>query len=113
MSKTASDFQGLDIREVWDFRLSEACPYLFNSGEFWVIRIVANDGSGVLEEIETDIPTVNPPTAQSIVEGQRQCYPILYSIRDKYSRPDIDDLKPVVAEINEKNRQLAAALAAN
>ena len=103
MSK--STYKGVDIREVWDFRLSTGCPYLFNSGETWVIKIIANDGSGVLEEIVTDIPTGD------IIEGQQKCYPILRDIRDKYSRPNIDELKEPVAAINAENQRLAGGAA--
>jgi len=123
MSKKAKDFKGLDIREVWDFRLSHGSPILFNSGEFWVIKVFANDPENeawkdhpgreefetpdgnvvrvVLEEIVTDIPT----HGTTIQEGQQNCYPYLYEIRDKYSRSNIELRKPVVKLINDSNRK--------
>lgn len=104
----AKKYAGLDIREVWDWRLSTAQPILFNDKETWVIRIYANqapDGeSALLEEVVTDIPTDG-----GIVEGQAACYPIIRDLRDKYSRPDIEELKPRVAEINAANAAIAEA----
>lgn len=105
----AKKYQGVDIREVWDWRLSIAQPILFNNGEIWIIRIYANEAadgeSALLEEIETDIPTAGV----SIIEGQQRCYPMLREIRDKYSRDNIDELKPKVAAINAANRAAAEA----
>lgn len=102
-------YLGVDIREVWDWRLSIAQPILFNDGETWVIRIYANvakDGeSALLEEIETDIPTAGT----DIVEGQARCYPLLRAIRDKYSRDDIDERRQMVAEINARNKSISEA----
>lgn len=130
-------FSGKKIREVWDFRLSYAHPILYNSGDFWVIHIYANNPhheawkdhpglqvtkvkdpktgkvseniSVLLEEIKTEIPTCpngDPKermTTEAIESGQRQCYPILYGVRDKYSRDNIGLRKPVVAMINSAN----------
>lgn len=115
--------EGKDIREVWDFRLSRGCPYMFDSGPTWVIRVMANrptktekvrvrnDISGaweevevmreVLEEIVTDIATTDP-------DGSKKVFAILKGIREKYSRDHIELRKPVVKLINESNNTLAA-----
>lgn len=123
--KTAKDFKGEEIEEVWNFRLSHGSPILFNSGKTWVIKVFATDPFNeaweghpglevietpdgptqrvVLEEIATDIPTAGT----TIEEGQRQCYPYLYEIRDKYSRSNIELRKPVVAMIEESRKRRA------
>ena len=105
--------KGEHIREVWDWRLSNACPMLFNSGETWIVKIMANDGSGVLEEHDTGYPTLvdgkyNPHDAKAVA----QCYDWLRTVRDKYSRDHIELRKPVVALINNANREVNAIMAA-
>lgn len=128
MAKTKT-FEGKKIREVWDFRLSYASPVLYNSGAFWVIHIYANnphhdawkDHPGreetngnvrvLLEEIVTDIPTLpngDPKermTPEAIKAGQQACYPILYKVREKYTRDNFELRKPVVKLINESNAE--------
>lgn len=103
-----SRHQGKDIREVWDWRLSKGNPILYNSGDTWVVKIHANDGSGVLEEFISDIPTVkNGESSPYDYEAIAQCYDWLRTVRDKYSRPDIERLKPEVAAINARNKELS------
>ena len=100
---------GKDIREVWDWRLSVGSPILYNNGPTWVVRIFANDGSGILEEHDTGIPAVNedgkrdPHDTAAVAE----CFKWLKSVRDNYSREHIDLRKPVVAMINAANRRAA------
>ena len=100
--------KGEAIREVWDWRLSTACPMLFNSGDTWVVKIMANDGSGVLEEHDTGHPTGehNPHDTKAIAK----CYDWLRTVRDKYSRDHIELRKPVVALINNANREINAIM---
>lgn len=100
--------KGEHIREVWDWRLSNACPMLFNGGETWVVKITANDGSGVLEEHDTGYPTgeYNPHDKKAVAK----CYDWLRTVRDKYSRDHIELRKPVVALINEANREVNAIM---
>lgn len=99
---------GEDIREVWDFRLSEASPALYNSGETWVVKIHPNDERNeVLEEYDTGI--------QTVVGGKRSyfdkkaivsCFDWLRTVRDKYSRDQLELRKPVVALINASNKEI-------
>lgn len=106
MTKKVID--GTDVRQVWDWRLSTAQPINFNNGETWVCKIIANDGSGVLEEHDTGIPTVkNGKRDFHDYEAVKACHEWAYSVRDKYSRPNIEELKPRVAEINAENARLA------
>jgi hypothetical protein len=111
--KLAKDFAGVDIREVWDFRLSTGAPMLFNSGETWEVKIFANDAPDgepvVLAEFVTDVKTVdedgkrNPHDSVAIAA----CYAWLHSVRDNFKRPDFDDRIEHVAAINAANRALA------
>jgi hypothetical protein len=103
--KTANDFKGIETLEVWDFRLSNGSPVLYNNGELWRVVINANDGSGVLEEFTTDVPTSGN---SHDVEGVKACYVWLHSVRDKYSRDHIELRKPVAKFINESNAELSA-----
>ncbi len=95
---------GEEIREVWDFRLSRACPMLYNSGDTWVVKIHCNKTGELLDEHDSGMPTV--------VDGVRnnhdcaaiaKCYDWLRSVRDDYERDNIGLRKPVVAMINEAN----------
>ena len=102
-SKKAADFKGVDIREVFDFRLSLGAAFLFNSGEFWAVKIISNtspdDGPETLAEHITDVPTTTVPDA----EGIKACYAWLHSVRDNIARDHIELRKPVVALINASN----------
>ena len=107
-AKKAGDFQGVDIREVFDFRLSLGSAVLFNSGEFWAVKIMSNtapDGESiVLAEHTTTVPTridgVQDPREPF---GVCTCYAWLHSVRDQFSRDHIEIRKPVVAMINAAN----------
>lgn len=96
------------IREVWDFRLSKGCPYLFNSPPSWVCKVIDNnspDGEAIiLDQLDTGIP----PGQGRDEEAVKQIFEWLYSIRDKHSRPHIELRKPVVKMINEANQNIAA-----
>jgi len=104
MSET-KQHAGVNILEVWDFRLSKSSPILYDTGEFWRVVINANDGSGVLDEYITDVKTtgnVHDPV------GISACYDWLRTVRDKYSRDHIELRKPLVAEINAANEKAAS-----
>lgn len=99
---------GKDIREVWDWRLSSGSPILFNSGDTWIVKIFANDGSGLLKEHDTGIPTTDEDGRRNNHDQKAiaACYDWLRSVRDEYSRDNIDLRKPVVALINHANDEI-------
>lgn len=97
-----SDLKGVNILEVWDFRLSKASPILYDSGKNWVVKIFAKDGSGLLAEHETDVATTGNPRDPA---GVIACYEFLKSIRDDYSLDHIEQRKPVTRLINAANAE--------
>ena len=103
--KKATDFKGVEIREVFDFRLSRGSVFLFNSGKNWVVQIISNtspdDGPEILAEHITDVRT-GPGTD---ADGIKACYAWLHSVRDDFSRDNIELRKPVVALINASNTE--------
>ena len=123
-------FEGRAIREVWDWRLSLAQPVLFNSGDTWLIKIIANDPGDpiwdewpdvvletgknserlVCEVVETDIPTCDANGKRNSLDCDAisRCYEIIYPLRDKYSLDCIDLRKPVVKLINESSAEIQA-----
>ena len=117
MSKT---FAGLNIREVWNFRLSTAAPVIDRRSGTWVVHIYAKnnpdydpaDPSTVaqpLESYDTGIPAT--PGDGYDAAKVAACYEWLYGVRDKYARPDIEELKPAVAKVEAANAALAEAQA--
>lgn len=106
-------FTGQFIREVWDWRLSIGNPILYADGDTWVVRIWANQPANgereLLEEYVTDIPTDGGIHDHAAIA---ECYKWLYSMRDKYARDNIEDLKPLAAQVNKANEALAAAMKA-
>jgi hypothetical protein len=108
----AKKFAGKDIKEVWDYRLSNACPFIERKGT-WVVHICAksnkdfngNEYSKPLESHDTGIKTeINDANDYKKVA---KCYEWLYSVRDKYSLPDIAKRKPLVSKINAANKAAA------
>lgn len=99
------EINGIDIREVWDFRLSIASPILYVDGDTWVVKIYANDGGGLLEEHDTGVESTGDVHDTN---GTKACFEWLYSVRDKYSRDHIELRKPVVKMINEANTKAAS-----
>lgn len=99
-------YEGKDIREVWNFRLSEGSPILYNNGKYWRAVIYAKkapDGESViLAEHTTDVPVADV----TLEEGQAACYKWLYSVRDKFALPGIELRKPVVAKIEAANERI-------
>ena len=100
-------FEGKDINEVWDWRLSVGNPILYKDDDTgtWIIRIWANrpdKGRKLLKEIDTKISTSGRD-----ITAIKKCYQILYDIRDDYALPDIEEKKEVVKFINYKNKQIS------
>jgi hypothetical protein len=103
--KGKKKFKGKFIREVWDFRLSKGCPYLYCDDQFWTIRIWANKPMGkrqMLKEHVTDIPATGNPHDEAAIA---LCYQWLYSVRDDFARDDIDEIKPRVLAMHEVDTQ--------
>ena len=96
---------GVNILEVWDWRLSIGAPMLFNKGKTWVVKIMANDGSGVLDEHDTGVKTTGNNFDYVAIAA---CYDWLRTVRDKYSRDHIELRKPVAAMINYANATASA-----
>jgi len=105
-AKKANDFKGIDILEVFDWRLSIGNPILFNAGEFWEVKIMANDapdGESIeLDHHVTDVPGTTDPYDQ---KGITACYAWLHSVRDSYSCDNLELRKPIAAMINSANRE--------
>lgn len=92
------------ITEVWDYRLSTAQPFLYRGGMpgqetgTWVVVVMSQDDNNeILEAHDTGVKVVDGDLHDG--EGIDACYKFLRSVRDKYSREGIEDLKPLVAEI--------------
>lgn len=101
------EIQGKNILEVWDYRLSEAVPQLNRSGATWVAEVWPKHApdydperpetlAAPLETYDTKIPVVEGDAHDPAKIAE--CYAWLRSVRDKYSRPDIDARKTVVAK---------------
>lgn len=110
------EFQGKNIREVWDFRLSSAVPVINRTSGTWVVEIWSKDNPDYdpkrpesaatpLEAYDTGIEAVEGDEFDSQKVGV--CYQWLYTVRDKYALPNIEELKPHVAKINEANEALS------
>jgi hypothetical protein len=111
-------FEGVDIKEVWNFRLSTAVPQINRDGGTWVVAIYAKsnpdyvEGGKPAEPLEvhdTGIPS--EPGDHHDVDKVKKCFEWLYSVRDKYALPEIEELKPAVAKIELANSKLVEALA--
>lgn len=112
----SKEFQGVDIKEVWDFRLSTAVPAIHNGGGTWVVEIWSKinpdydptDPSTLAKPLEIfDTGIVTTEGDEHDAEKYKVCYEWLYSVRDKYSLPAIEEMKPHVAKINAANAALA------
>ena len=113
--------QGKDIREVWDFRLSSAVPQIDRRSGAWVVNIYSKTNPDYDPEDPTTLaaPLESHDTGIAFEEGDERdeskvivCYEWLLTIRDKYTLPDIEERKPLVALINKANAALAALGAA-
>jgi len=113
MSKAKQFF----ITQVWDYRLSSAQPTNYRgmpkhliptnaskeqTQEFlnnWVACVYENgEKNEPVEIFDTGIEFI-AGNADNWNAGHEACFDFLLSVRDKYSLPDIEDLKPWVAEI--------------
>lgn len=109
-------YQGVNILEVWDFRLSKAIPIINRSGDTWMVEIYSKSNQDYdpdkpetcampLEAFDTGIPAVEGDERDT--KKVASCYAWLRKVRDKYSLDDIEDRKPLVAKINAANQALA------
>jgi len=107
------ELKGIYLTEVWDERLSIGNPTLYNNGKTWIVEIMANnvDEHGVepLETHDTGILCEKGDTLDYVKVAK--CYEWLKSVRDKYSKPNIEELKPEVAQYRENQRKLAESKA--
>ena len=108
---------GQNIREVWDYRLSHATPLIDRSSGTWVAQVWAKNNpdfdpanpetfSKPLAEFDTGIPAEKGDAhdARKIAK----CYEWFKSVRDEFARDDIEEIKPIVRDINEATAKLAA-----
>ncbi len=112
-SKNEKVFEGVSIREVWDFRLSVANPVIDRRGGTWVVQIWSNTNPNhdpvnptkPLQVYDTGIEAT--PGDEYDTDKLKVCYQWLYSVRDKYAREDIKERKSLVVRINRDNEALA------
>jgi hypothetical protein len=115
------ELKGIDIKEVWDYRLSTVSIFIDNRGATWKVVVMKKRNQDYdpkhpetlakpLEVIDTHIPSTINDTWDT--NKTKACFEIIYKIRDKYSRPDIEDLKPKVKNLNAATKALQKALAA-
>lgn len=107
-------FRGVDIKEVWNFRLSTAVPQIMRvPGGNWICQIWAKDNPDYdpekpetlakpLEEYDTGIP-FEPGDAYDAAKVAK-CHEWFYSRRDDYSLDNLELRKPVVAIIEDANK---------
>lgn len=115
------------ITEVWDYRLSKAQPIIYcglpvsEASEKavkedpslltnWVACIYdKGEKSSPLECHNTGLKFTEQKDDKNWQEGHDTCYKFFRTARDKYSLPNIESLKPAVAEIRrmDKGRQRA------
>lgn len=112
-------FEGKNILEVWDYRLSTACPMIDRSGGTWVVKIFAKDNLDYSEGAKPALPLETHDTGIQTKPNDAydtakvaKCYEWLLTVRDKYALPNIEELKPIVKKINKANAELAAKGAA-
>jgi len=111
-----SEFEGVNIREVWDYRLSTAVPQIDRRAGTWVVKIFAKSNPDYdpskpetmakpLEVHDTGIEYVDGDEYDC--EKLKICYEWLLSVRDKYALPNIEELKPAAAAANKANVELS------
>lgn len=108
----------MHIRQVWDYRLSTASVYIDRRGGTWVCVVVSKDNPDYNDEgtptppLETHDTGIKATKDDAYDEDKlKACYKWFRSVRDKYALPNIEELKPLVADINKANATLAAAAA--
>lgn len=99
--------EGKNTREVWDYRLSTASIYIDRRGGTWVCVIVSKSNPDYVEGAEPTEPLETYDTGIEAVEDDEYdtakvaaCYEWFKSVRDKYSHPNIEQLKPMAAKAN-------------
>ena len=112
-----------NITEVWDYRLSTAQPLNYKgglpglddkgnpypeTGTWWATVRSQGEDNTLLESKDTGVKCLPGGDADN-PEGIDACYAFYRSVRDKYSRDGIEELKPAVAVIrgDDKLRQKA------
>jgi hypothetical protein len=109
------EIKGVDIREIWNHRLSRAVPCIDRRGGTWVAQIWAKSNPDFKPGDTPAVPLESFDTGVPAVVGDEHdrekicvCYDWLKSRREEYSLPNIEELKPLVAEIEVKNQELHA-----
>lgn len=108
---------GVNIKEVWNSRLSSATPLIDRRSGTWVCQVWSKTNpdydpadpstlSTPIETHDTGIPHTDGDEYDA--EKLRVCFAWFYSVRDKYALPNIEDRKPVVALIEEANATASA-----
>ncbi len=102
-----SEILGVNTREVFDYMLSTVTPTTYNrglKGKSWVIELNCQATGELKESHDTGIPCEKGDSND--LEKRKKCFEWLKSVRDKYARPDIEELKPEVAVIRHINDDL-------
>ena len=108
--------EGVHIREVWDFRLSSAVPGIDTRSGTWVVSIYAKENPDYDPDNSATLalPLEIHDTGIKSVFGDEYdkakvsvCFEWLKSVRDKYSLDNIEELKPLVKDVNEENAKLS------
>ena len=104
----------MNIREVWDHRLSTATPVIDRTDGTWVVKIYSKTNPDYVEGAAPVAPLATHDTGIEFTDGDeydtdklKTCYEWLRSVRDTYALPDIEERKPLVAKINAANEALA------
>ena len=103
--KPTKKFNGVDMREVWDYRLSTAVPTIYRQGTWQVAIESKGPAREPLEVYDTGIP-VEPGDIHDR-EKIAVCFEWLYKQRDKYALPDIEERKPIVRALRELDQKRA------
>ena len=99
-------FEGKNIDEVWDYRLSTAVPVIERESGTWCVNLYS--------KVDGTVPIVSHDTGIEAVDGDERdeskvipCFEWLYSVRDAYALDDIEERKPKVAAINKAVKALS------
>ena len=106
--------KGIDIKEVFDYRLSTASVFIDRRSGAWVCVVASKNNPDHVEGNEPAKPLETYDTGIKVTKGDaydtakiKVCFEWFLSIRDKYALPNIEELKPHVAKINAANKALA------
>ena len=112
-----SEIKGISTREVWDFRLSTASVRIMRD-KTWKVELWSKKLPVYKEGQKPNEPLSVYDTGIPVVKGDHHdraklkvCFEWLKAVRDDYALPDIEELKPAVAEINRINSEIAEAQA--